>query len=224
MANKNVFSKANQRHSDLLKRSFEHNFDLLLLEEILKLNSEDINITIEQAKDFFNRTDKDEIIENNRKSWQKSKNDEPILDDDKYKNLKVGDVNDKLKGWYKSEPNMELFKVLKTWYKENLFITKEEFQKIYGQDEDDRTCGYCGITEKQIHKLIDNDKILTKRLYSRGRSFEVDKKEPNKDYTEDNIVLSCYWCNNAKTDEFSYKEFKETIGKAIKQVWLERLK
>jgi len=35
--------------------------------------------------------------------------------------------------------------------------------------------------------------------------------------------MACYWCNNAKTDEFDGDEFKE-IGEAIKKVWKKRLK
>ena len=42
------------------------------------------------------------------------------------------------------------------------------------------------------------------------------------DYKLDNVVLACYWCNNAKTDEFSPNEFKE-IARGINEVWKRRL-
>lgn len=35
--------------------------------------------------------------------------------------------------------------------------------------------------------------------------------------------MSCYWCNNAKTDEFTFEEFEE-IGKSFGLVWNKRLK
>jgi len=35
--------------------------------------------------------------------------------------------------------------------------------------------------------------------------------------------MSCYWCNNAKTDEFTAEEFA-VIGKAIAMVWHDRLR
>lgn len=60
---------------------------------------------------------------------------------------------------------------------------------------------------------------------TRGQHMEVDRANPFDDYRyykpdakHRSLVLSCYWCNNAKTDEFTYEEFKD-IGKAIKAVW-----
>jgi hypothetical protein len=81
---------------------------------------------------------------------------------------------------------------------------------------------YCDVTEGEIKSLIDINAIKTKRLYSRGETMEVDRKEPDGEYTKGNIVLACYWCNNAKTDEFTDAEFKN-IGKAIREVWVTRL-
>ncbi|WP_457561813.1 hypothetical protein [Caminibacter pacificus] len=82
-------------------------------------------------------------------------------------------------------------------------------------------CEYCGITQDEVNELFNKNKIYTKR--NRGYSMEIDKKEPFKGYTKDNIVSCCYWCNNAKSDEFSYKEFKE-IAKSIRKIWEKRLK
>ena len=71
--------------------------------------------------------------------------------------------------------------------------------------------------------MIESGQIITKRLYSRGRTLEIDRINPNDDYNMNNIVLCCYWCNNAKTDEFSYEDFIE-IGKEIRKIWEKRLK
>lgn len=84
-------------------------------------------------------------------------------------------------------------------------------------------CHYCGLTEQQIEVLISNGYIESKRLETRGRSLEIDKKNPNGSYLEDNIVLSCYWCNNAKTDTFSYVDFKTFIGPAFKELWKHKM-
>jgi 5-methylcytosine-specific restriction endonuclease McrA len=86
-----------------------------------------------------------------------------------------------------------------------------------------KKCEYCNLTPDDIDKLTDNNKIYKKKD-TRGFTLEIDRKEANKEYASDNIVLCCYWCNNAKTDEFSYKEFKEVIGPAIQNVWEARLK
>ena len=53
--------------------------------------------------------------------------------------------------------------------------------------------------------------------------MEVDRKKPNEEYHIKNLALCCYWCNNAKTDEFSEEDFK-VIGSVIRIVWNKRLK
>lgn len=81
-------------------------------------------------------------------------------------------------------------------------------------------CEYCGITIKQIHELADLQKLYKKNY--RGWSLEIDRKDSNFEYSFDNCVMACYWCNNAKTDEFTHEEFKR-IGKHIAQIWDSRL-
>ena len=66
------------------------------------------------------------------------------------------------------------------------------------------TCSYCGISLAQIEELGKNGK-------------------PNLEYSKDNCCMACYWCNNAKTDEFSPREFKP-IAEGIRRTWNERLK
>ena len=88
----------------------------------------------------------------------------------------------------------------------------EEFVKMMLGDN----CAYCGISMK----LLNNIKLYTKR--ARGYSMEIDQKDPYGYYSGDNCVACCYWCNNAKTDEFSVQEFKE-IARGINAVWNQRL-
>lgn len=52
---------------------------------------------------------------------------------------------------------------------------------------------------------------------TRGRHLEVDRKRSKEPYSPQNCVLACYPCNNAKSDVFSYDEFRR-IGKAIRKV------
>ncbi len=87
--------------------------------------------------------------------------------------------------------------------------------------ETDKKCEYCKITEDEINQLWEKDKDLTKR--NRGRKLELDRKQPNLEYEDlSNIVYACYWCNNAKTDTFTYEEFLE-VGKTISIIWKQRL-
>ena len=103
----------------------------------------------------------------------------------------------------------------------NKNLDKKDFKSFYNKDSFNRECEYCGITEEDIDKLIREGNINTKRLTSRGRTMEVDRKDGHGEYSADNIVLSCYWCNNAKTDEFTYEEFKK-IAPQIREAFKTR--
>jgi hypothetical protein len=108
-----------------------------------------------------------------------------------------------------------------------IHLTKEiklplkEFYEWYLKQEDNRKCAYCGITEDKIKVLLDGKMVETKR--NRGRKLELDRKVPDLPYDEtSNIVLACYWCNNAKTDTFTFEEFQR-VGKVFAEIWKERL-
>ena len=55
------------------------------------------------------------------------------------------------------------------------------------------------------------------RYGRRGINLEIDRRNAKKPYSPQNCVLACYACNNAKSDVFSYAEFKK-IGKSITEV------
>ncbi|MCT7555445.1 hypothetical protein [Aliarcobacter butzleri] len=112
---------------------------------------------------------------------------------------------------------LELFKELKKEYKDK-FLNKD-FDNLLKQNE----CSYCGITIENIKKLGEKGKINNKRSETRGYTLEIDRKLPNFEYTSENCCMSCYWCNNAKTDEFSPKEFKP-IARGINEMWNRRLR
>ncbi len=105
-----------------------------------------------------------------------------------------------------------------TLLKDYDFIGENDFKKITEND----TCSYCGISKEKISLLGDNAKLRNKRSDTRGYNLEIDRKNPNLEYTKDNCCMSCYWCNNAKTDEFTVAEFKE-IAKGINMAWNSRL-
>jgi 5-methylcytosine-specific restriction endonuclease McrA len=95
-----------------------------------------------------------------------------------------------------------------------------EFKKWHENTE--KKCFYCGLTETQINELFKRKKIYTKR--NRGKKLEIERLLPNEPYDNiENLVFSCYWCNNAKTDTFSSEEFK-IIGTVIGEIWKKRLK
>lgn len=109
------------------------------------------------------------------------------------------------------EKHKDLFATFKAAYFKEVFpkkMSQEEFKSL----ENTKKCGYCEITLEEINKLASANKLYKKN--ERGFSLELDRKSPNKEYSFENCVMACYWCNNAKTDEFTAEEFVP-IGKAI---------
>ena len=98
-------------------------------------------------------------------------------------------------------------------------FTKEDFDEMLAKT----TCSYCGISLTQIEELGKEGKLNNKRSDTRGYTLEIDRKLPNLEYSKENCCMACYWCNNAKTDEFSPREFKP-IAEGIRRTWNERLK
>lgn len=99
-----------------------------------------------------------------------------------------------------------------------------QFPKIFKQSDFDelvkeKHCKYCNITMDEINDLADKRQIRKKNL--RGWKLEIDRLNSNLEYKPDNCVMACYWCNNAKTDEFTAEEFME-VGNAIRKIWDKR--
>lgn len=112
---------------------------------------------------------------------------------------------------YKSIKNLQDTYISEMATTENL----EKWKEMYSQ----KSCSYCGVHIDEIQKLRENLKISSKS--GRGFTLEVDRMEPNKEYRVDNCCMSCYWCNNAKTDEFLPLEFIE-VARGINAVWRQR--
>ena len=132
----------------------------------------------------------------------------------KYKDISLEDYNHskKFEKNYKKESSLAILK--KQNYKSNLSWGK--FIEMTLKD----SCYYCGITTKQIYKLSDlkNDTKIEKDY-----SMKIEKKDNLVNYNDNNCISCCYWCKNAKTDEFSELEFRE-IAKGINKIWNNRLK
>ena len=143
--------------------------------------------------------------------------------------LKYNDIAEKLglarevfaQWWDELKTEREyLTKIRDKWQAKCPAIEFKEFMEWF--ENVDKKCFYCDITENEISELWEKFPNLTKR--NRGKHLEIERLEPNKPYNiTTNLVLSCYWCNNAKTDTFTKSEFIE-IGKVIKKIWKERLK
>ncbi len=107
--------------------------------------------------------------------------------------------------------------IFKCYFDEKIKL--DEFKRKFFENR--RKCAYCGVPENKL------DLLYTVRS-GRGYRLEYDRiisRDGNKkvEYSLSNIVLACYWCNNAKTDTFSPKEFKP-IARGINIIWNTKLR
>ena len=202
----------NQKYQAIIKRSFDTKLDLYLFNECAKiggLNSISIN-----GFEVFKI--EDDLIKHYEHAWQIKEG--KASGDHK---LDVLTIDKLIKAWNSNndEVKKEMLQEYSANFKSDFPI--EQFKVFYPNDKELRKCKYCGISEKDIEELKSTGKIVTKR--ARGNTMEIDRLNSNKEYTIDNIVLACYWCNNAKTDEFTFKESIDHLGLAIKTIWAHRL-
>jgi hypothetical protein len=201
-----IDSKTKQMYLVKANDSFTTKLNLFLFSWAIKQDSEIPNI-----ENFRNFEISSDLVELYTTEYWQYEPDYPIKGiscDDIYKQI------DKVKNEQKG-----LFAEFKIDYLKNQFpeiFPISEFDDLLKNNE----CAYCQITTEEIVNLA-NAKQLHKKNY-RGWSLEIDRKDSNLEYKISNCVMACYWCNNAKTDEFTFDEFKE-IGKEIRKVWEVRL-
>jgi len=203
-----------RKYYDIIPRSFKTKLEISLFERcIVKGNLE--NITVQDFKHF--EIDQDLVMKYQR-AWQ-LEGDQSLEEG----GIKMKTVDNMIEKWLKKNVKLkeELFENYKI-----LFITDyfpfSEFEKIYDRDPHKRICHYCKKSDFYLTQLRKEGKIYTKQF--RGYTMEIDRLQPNYEYTPANVVLACYWCNNAKSDEFSEGEFTDHIGPSIEQVWDDRAK
>jgi len=80
---------------------------------------------------------------------------------------------------------------------------------------DGTKCHYCGIEEDDFLR------IWGTFYKTRGKRLEVERKDNKGGHTPENCVLACALCNNAKSNKFSYDEFKK-VGAVIREIWQTR--
>lgn len=85
--------------------------------------------------------------------------------------------------------------------------------------ENNGCCEYCKIPQKDLLRIYGRNDFRKGR---RGNILEIDRPN-NENHYDENCVLACYPCNNAKSDVFNKKQF-EKIAKAIQGVWQQMAK
>jgi hypothetical protein len=92
----------------------------------------------------------------------------------------------------------------------NGFINFDDFLDWYNGQK--KQCYYCGLLESESQEIAIRG-LLTSKRYPQGgmvgqgtaRSvwLEIDRLNPSGLYNRENAVLSCYYCNNDKSDIFN---------------------
>lgn len=167
------------------------------------------NLTLEDFRNF--KITEILVDEYSAKYWQLEETS--LVHWSSGKSLEIKAIYDQIK--IAETDNADLFAGLKKDYIDYSFPILFKFSEFERMLEG-KSCKYCGITKYKILDLADAGKLYKKSF--RGWSLEIDRRNSNFEYFPDNCVMSCYWCNNAKTDEFTADEFM-SIGKAIGKVW-----
>jgi len=185
------------RYNDIAKRSFKSKWNLYLFEKFIAGTQQNIHID-----DFKKYIIKPEMVDNYTKDY--------------WQNIKSNKMANEIHKWKKE--NYDCVRVLEKDYCddfENIFPIND-FNNLIKEKE----CHYCHISLDALYILFDNKQIRKKN--TRGWELEIDRCDSNLEYTKDNCVMACYWCNNAKTDEFCETDFID-IGKEIRKIWEQRL-
>lgn len=195
------------RYHAVRKRSFERHLDLFLTTCFLRSPQQDLSHVTPALYQAFHPTPQEWMfyVESQQaKSYATSVN-----------NINIGTLDKAIKAWL-----AENAPCLKDYEAFHQCISLPAFNALFIPEP--TACAYCHITQTEFKALRQAGQLQTKRLRTRGTSFEIDCRRPELGYTEGNLALCCYWCNNAKTDEFSDAEF-QPIADALALVWRWRL-
>jgi hypothetical protein len=202
-----------EKYTGILHRSFKTKLDLFLFNQcIAGTMSNEISIEIFNAFDIT-----DDLIEIYQQAWQLAPGKK--LPGNK---LSVTEIDHSILEWEKNNPSLKstLLSGYENHFKAIVFPF-ETFKEFYGNNSAERECHYCELSEMEFKFLRHQKGIYTKRV--RGYEMEIDRLNSNREYTRENVVICCYFCNNAKTDEFTHEEFKQIASPGIKQVWFHRI-
>ncbi|NHB67318.1 hypothetical protein [Perlabentimonas gracilis] len=201
-------SKKVSLYKSIAKRSFETRLNLYVFEMALESAGDQADLDAERFNKFSITP---ELVEKyTAEYWQTERT----------KNIGNKTV-DEIYKWMNSykEKNKSAIELIQAGYIQNFnqVFPEQDFEQLLEQ----KSCFYCGLTINDVESLATKRKLFKKN--ERGWSLEIDRKNSNLEYSKENSVMSCYWCNNAKTDEFTAEEFA-VIGKAIAMVWHDRLR
>ena len=107
-------------------------------------------------------------------------------------------------------------------------VTRGQFLSWFKKSKYDEGCIYCGLTDEESKIIYNLQKNGYREDATRGdkrmRRLELERKSPKEPYDNlENLAWACHWCNNAKSDFFTEKEFRNSripgeIKKALDRI------
>jgi len=89
-----------------------------------------------------------------------------------------------------------------------------DFRNFYNwHQKQPKKCFYCETDEQLTLELFKKGFFKSKKPSWKGR-LEIERKD-GEEYTPENCVLACLFCNNAKADLIKSDDFKEYIAKGF---------
>jgi len=107
---------------------------------------------------------------------------------------------------------------------------KDGFPTFYGWYKDQKQkCGYCDVTQEQLYALFNKERRMLPYLDSKKKyvkapkrssgTLEIERLDSSADYSDDNIILACPLCNNAKSNLIDEPSWREFFVPAMKQYY-----
>ncbi|MVN79275.1 hypothetical protein GO988_23325 [Hymenobacter sp. HMF4947] len=206
-------AEVTKRYKEVVKRSFDRHLDLFLTAHFLRSPTQDLANATPQAYAMFQ-------LEPLEWDYYLRSHQAKRLSAAFSATSTVGALDQAIQDWW-GKHKVQGLQAFQQAHKQHC-ISEDDFRALFPL-ETELCCVYCGITAGQFQRLIRAGQVQTKRLRTRGSTFEIDCREPRLGYAAGNLALCCYWCNNAKSDEFKAEEF-QPVAEALGRVWRQRLR
>ncbi|EAK0810926.1 hypothetical protein I9Q28_01145 [Campylobacter lari] len=93
----------------------------------------------------------------------------------------------------------------------------DNFISWYKKQE--KKCYYCEIAQSDLNNLFGDSKPINSKKRAFNGKLQIERLDPDKGYNEENCVLACCICNNAKSDMISTSDFKDYFSESIKKFY-----